>query len=295
MATKTTPKPPAGAKGAKLEEKSPEAKSPPKGADWLEALAKADPDAANEKYTHMTNAQVLAVARYQRSRSGAKAGDDLTAEQGRLLRAAVRTFPALLETSLSPSEKDALVCFESDELDEEQRKRADQKPGLRAKARWLWVIKGMDQAAQIEAGREARKALEGKDTPRSRRRSAAEKDPSGQRMRRLDEKDGRWSESAFEKLATTSEGVVVFALTDRDKGTMQMIGQLPAAPAFYDHIKPAIKKAGLDPERVDLVTISARFGYTNRPVEQAERYRPPLIGLKDSSSRESAKPATKAG
>jgi hypothetical protein len=225
----------------------------------------------------MTNQQVIHIVRYQLARADSKATDDLDDDQGKLLRTAARAFPQLADTSLTASEKKALGDFSDDELKGEEKKRAEEKPGLTGKARFQWVVQGMDGKAQQEAARKASALLQGKEP--GRKRESAPKDPSGQRMRRLSDTDGRWAESAFEKFAVSTEGVIVFAVTDREKGTATLVGQLPPAPAFYTHIKPALQAKGLDPEKVDLVTISARFGYTNRPVAAEERFRPPTIGI----------------
>jgi hypothetical protein len=245
-------------------------------AEWIAQLKKLPGDQPNEKYPDMTNAAVVAVASYQLAREG-KGNSALTPEEGVLLRSAARAHKAFVN-GLMDAEKKALGEITLDELtSDEERERHGQKPGLKGLARFQWVVHGLSGRQQAAAARTAAKATETKE--KAKRAPAAPKDPSGQRMRRLHEKDGRWAESAFEKLAPKSEGILVFALTDRAKGTMQMVGHLPGGQKFYDVIHDRLKELKLDTDEIDLVTISARYGYTNRPEKQDERYRPPMVGL----------------
>lgn len=249
-------------------------------AQFLAQVEALPPDAVHAKYKPMTNAQVAAVLRYQVSREDAKPSDALTPEQAKLARAAARVYAGFVD-GLGTPEKRALGEVPEDELvSDEERARFEEKPGLKALARWRWITTGQSTAAQAAEGR-----AKGGDAKPAKTSKPRTFDPGrvvgGQADRRLAPDGDRWAECAYERLSETPEGIVVIAFPGKvEDGGGILLGQFPTAEnGYYDHIQGAIKKAKLDPAKVTLVTHSARVGYVCRAKDDEERVRPRLFGV----------------
>jgi hypothetical protein len=241
MATATAEAPPAEAT-AKDDKAS--APKQPTLEQYRDELKKLDANAENERFKPHTNGQVLAVLEYQLATKGRKASDDLKPEHALLLRNAARAMPEqiLEKRSLTAAEKRALVDFQPNELDDEQKARAAEKKGLTGKARFLWIVHGEGSREQQARGRAAAAPGDG-DAPRATR----------------PRKPKRWREGTAVNLTEDLTGSLAFlCMGDPLKGEpMTFLGQY-GDDEFYDKVLAKLKRMKVDPDEANIVTLRGR-------------------------------------